>query len=359
MTDDELVALGLCDADRLTTSRPAFVRMLLERGASVDDVRRAAQRGQSHLSALSVALGIYPPGEIDIAEASERTGIPVEDIRTWWHHLGWPDPTLPGSLLNQYDVRLLAILAERIPLGILPIDVISDFLRTTSSSVDAIAESMLNTLRIGLDQPARARGESALDVARTHREVLELLLPDFFEAMGIIFRHATVEGARADLTVNRGGEVWSERTMVFVDLVDYSMIAQGASAQLAEVLDGFEMAVSTSATDYGGRLVKLLGDGAMLTFASRDAAIQAARSLVQDASLPASRAGVATGAVMMRHADYFGPVVNLASRLAGVVEAGEIAVDDSAPVDDAERMYPVQLKGIDDPVKPYRLARGG
>ena len=42
MTDDELVALGLCDADRLHTSRPAFVRMLLEQGATVDEVRAAA-----------------------------------------------------------------------------------------------------------------------------------------------------------------------------------------------------------------------------------------------------------------------------------------------------------------------------
>jgi adenylate cyclase len=358
MTDDELVELGLCDRDRLGTSRPAFIRMLLDQGASVEDIRTAAARSQAHLSALSVGLGIYPPGTIDVADAAERVKVPIADIREWWQTLGWPDPTLPGARLNDYDVRLLQIFAERFPMGLLPFDVIEDFLRSATASVDAIAESMLNTLRIGLDQPARARGESALDIALMHREVLDLLLPDFFEAIGILFRHAVVEGASADLTVNRGGEVWSERTMVFVDLVDYSMIAQGATAQLAEVLERFELAVARGAINYGGRLVKLLGDGAMLTFASRDAAIAAARALVQDTSLPASRAGIATGAVMMRHADYFGPVVNLASRLAGVVEAGEIAVDDSQPVDDGERMYPVHLKGIDDPVKPYRVVAG-
>jgi adenylate cyclase len=192
-------------------------------------------------------------------------------------------------------------------------------------------------------------------MSRAHRTILDLLLPDFFEALTILFRHAVVSGAGAAVTVNRGGEVWSERTMVFVDLVDYTALSQGG--QLREVLDEFETAVAGCATDYSGRLVKLLGDGAMLTFTSRDAGISAATALVRDRSLPPCRAGVSTGAVMLRHADYFGPVVNLASRLSSIVDAGEVAVDDSAEVESAVPMPPTLLKGIDVPVTPYRISR--
>jgi adenylate cyclase len=332
--------------------------MLLDQGATVEEVREAAKHGQPHLSALSVALVVYPPGRNAVTEAARKLNVPVSQIQQWWRDLGWADPSLPGGELNFFDLRLVQILAQRFPMGLLSEDVIADFLRTTATSVESIAESMRNTLRIAVDQPARATGASALEVADTHRRILQLLLPDFFEALQIIFRRAVVAGAPADVAVNEGGEVWSERTMVFVDLVDYSALARGRGAQLAEVLDDFERAVAGCATDYGGRLVKLLGDGAMLTFAGRDAGISAATTLVGDAQLPQCRAGVATGLVMLRHADYFGPVVNLASRLATVIDAGAVAIDDSEDVPGAARLPPTMLKGLDEPVTPYVLGAG-
>jgi adenylate cyclase len=293
---------------------------------------------------------------LTIDDVLERAGVSVEQVREWFHDLGWPDPTSPGARFNEFDVRLLEIFGNRIPMDVLPRAVVADFLRTASATVGAIAESMLNTLRIGLDQPLREGGASPVEVATSHREILQGLLPDFFEAIQVMFRHSVVLGAATDLTVNRGGEIWSERTMVFVDIVDYSTLAQGMGAQLRDVLDHFELAVSSAATDFGGRLVKLLGDGAMLTFAGRDAAVSAAIAIVRDGSLPPCRAGVATGQVMLRHADFFGSVVNLASRLSSIVDAGEVAVDDALDLAGAERMEPTRLKGVDTPVTPYRVS---
>lgn len=355
MTDDELVQLGLCDADKLNTSRPAFVRMLLDEGATVEEILEASKTNAGGLAALATSMWVFPPGRTPAHEVMERVGVSAEDVRTWWRYVGWPDPTLPGSALNEYEIRFLEILAERFPMGLLPDGVIADYLRTTATSIGDIAESMLNTMRIGLDQPAREAGMSAFAVSKQHRDVLVTLMPDFFEALTILFRAAVIAGAREAITTNRGGEVWSERTMVFVDIVDYSSLSRGASHVLRDVLDHFEASVSTYAHDYGGRLVKLLGDGAMLTFATRDAGIRAAVALAQDASLPPCRAGVATGSVLMRHADFFGPVVNLASRLSSVVGPGEVAVDDTLEVPDAEHMAPTLLKGLDAPVTPYRI----
>jgi class 3 adenylate cyclase len=58
---------------------------------------------------------------------------------------------------------------------------------------------------------------------------------------------------------------------------------------------------------------------------------------------------------MMRHADFFGPVVNLASRLSSIVDAGEVAVDNTVDLVGAEQMEPTPLKGIDEPVTPFRI----
>ena len=68
--------------------------------------------------------------------------------------------------------------------------------------------------------------------------------------------------------------------------------------------------------------MKLLGDGAMLRFDDRDHAIAAVVELVATLpELPPCRGASQRVLLSMRNADYFGPVVNLAARLAGAVDA--------------------------------------
>ncbi len=72
------------------------------------------------------------------------------------------------------------------------------------------------------------------------------------------------------------------------------------------------------------------------------------------------RGGVCFGDVITRHGDYYGPVVNLASRLADLAIPGEVLVDgatarsaaDAFEFREAGRR---QLKGFDHPVEVYSL----
>ena len=196
LTDAELVALGLCDEDKLHTSRPAFVRALLRQGATVDNIRDAAEQGQSHLHALMIALVLYPPDGVDAATAAAQAKVSVDELREWWRIMGWPDPTTPGTKLNRLDQRLLQILSQRVPMGVLPAEVIQDFLRTAAGSASAVAEAMTDTMRIGLDKPALERGDSALELALAHRDIVTMLTPEFIEALGIMFKRAVVEIAK-------------------------------------------------------------------------------------------------------------------------------------------------------------------
>ena len=99
--------------------------------------------------------------------------------------------------------------------------------------------------------------------------------------------------------------------------------ACGASAaRLAELAD-------EAARPHGGRLVKLLGDGAMLHFRDPRGAVRATLDLVDaiaDAGLPPGHAGVSAGSLVGRDGDFFGHTVNLAARLSGVATAGVILV---------------------------------
>jgi adenylate cyclase len=78
-----------------------------------------------------------------------------------------------------------------------------------------------------------------------------------------------------------------------------------------------------------------------------------AKAYVDDELLPAVRIGMAYGPVLRVQGDYFGPTVNLASRLVGLAEPGGVVIsEETYRVLNAEstvaatKLAPRRLKGI-------------
>src|SRR5262245_22591023 len=121
-----------------------------------------------------------------------------------------------------------------------------------------------------------------------------------------------------------------------------------------------------TATRHGGRLVKLLGDGAMLRLEDAIVGVDAALDLVETMSgegALSSHAGVHAGPVIERDLDVFGQTVNLASRIADVARPGEVLAS-QAVVDAAgdgafvfERRQDAELKGLPAPITLFRVSR--
>ena len=166
--------------------------------------------------------------------------------------------------------------------------------------------------------------------------------------------------------------------IAFVDLAGYTRLTQEhgdelaarSAAQLAQIADDI-------AGRAGGRLVKLLGDGAMLHFPDPEAAVSASLDLVAaapEAGLPPAHAGVHAGPVVGRDGDFFGHTVNLAARLAGRADPGTVLVSrpvvDSVDARSADRetlpaglrfvpLGEIELRNIRDLVAVFRAERGG
>jgi adenylate cyclase len=77
------------------------------------------------------------------------------------------------------------------------------------------------------------------------------------------------------------------------------------------------------------------------------------------------RAGLAVGPLITRGGDYYGPVVNLASRIADLAVPSEILVTAELR-DEAEKLSPAlhfdpagrrMLKGFDEPIELFSLTR--
>lgn len=120
----------------------------------------------------------------------------------------------------------------------------------------------------------------------------------------------------------------------FADLCGYTARVQILDhVALDDLLSRFEGVVDRAVNQRGGLVVKTLGDAVMFTAPDRATAAAIATELValtmDDEVLPPAKAGVAFGFVLLRNGDCFGPVVNLASRLAAEAAPGQVLVDAS------------------------------
>jgi adenylate cyclase len=155
--------------------------------------------------------------------------------------------------------------------------------------------------------------------------------------------------------------------IVFVDLSGFTRLTEergdDAAVRSATTLQRYAEAVATSRE---GRLVKLLGDGALLRFSEVQHGVEAALDLVEimgAAGSLSAHAGIHAGPVIERDLDLFGRTVNLASRIASVAGPGEVLASRAVveAVDHAslrfERVDERSFKGISDPVTLFRVWR--
>ncbi|MBT5264122.1 MAG: adenylate/guanylate cyclase domain-containing protein [Rhodospirillaceae bacterium] len=135
------------------------------------------------------------------------------------------------------------------------------------------------------------------------------------------------------VTVNLGNK--AEVGILFTDIVDSTRMTSEIGDDGAQrVVEHHEDMVDASVKEFNGRRVKHLGDGLMLSFASLDKMMQCARAIHQakqaaadvqiDVPEYAIKVGGHFGEAIEKEGDFFGSTVQLAARVAGVAEAGEV-----------------------------------
>jgi class 3 adenylate cyclase len=153
--------------------------------------------------------------------------------------------------------------------------------------------------------------------------------------------------------------------IVFVDLSGFTRLTEEEGDELAAERSRELASVVRTAADRGrGRVIKLLGDGAMLHFGSAADAVRAASDVIdlaEAAGLPPARAGIAAGPLIRRDGAYFGHTVNRAARICDAAAASTVTaateVADLMPDRSWEPLGETTLKGVPDPVALVRLSR--
>jgi adenylate cyclase len=156
--------------------------------------------------------------------------------------------------------------------------------------------------------------------------------------------------------------------LAFIDLVSSTEWAESLGAdQRSDALRRFEMEASAIALAQGARLVKLIGDEAMLVAEDPAALCSAAVAVCEmadaDPVLPAARGAIGFGYVTARDGDYFGPLVNTVARATKVADPGSIVatVEVARTLDPArwstEPLGATELRGVGQEVHLSRVVR--
>jgi class 3 adenylate cyclase len=155
------------------------------------------------------------------------------------------------------------------------------------------------------------------------------------------------------------------QAIAFVDLSGYTELTAEAGDELAaEFATSLQALAESACRAHRGRVVKLLGDGVMLRYPSIADAVRSVGGLmgaIGEAGLPDAHAGIAAGPLVVRDGDVYGHTVNLAARIAGQAQAGEILVsrDLIGRLDDAGIRWvdagEARLKGLPAPAPLARI----
>jgi adenylate cyclase len=133
------------------------------------------------------------------------------------------------------------------------------------------------------------------------------------------------------------------------------------------VLADFERVTTEAVTKHGGRVVKHIGDEVMFVMADPGAACDVALTLCErygpSAGTPVLRGALAFGPLVRGYGDFYGPIVNLASRMVGIAEPGAVVVSDDLRTRADGSSFSFQplgarrLRGFPDAVDVYAVER--
>ncbi len=378
----ELIAAGVLKAvadssfPEADINRVRIAESLIAEGYALSDLARVI--GEGHLSFRTVENLLASPMALDGRSLEERVveaDETLDQIDRLYEIWGLARPE-PGQTAREDELRLLEVLAGFRAAGI-DAERLVDATRYIGELTRRIAEGQIQFFRTSVIEPLIASGLPMGDVIERGIPVGGKLQPNARALVAWLhtrhFENAIVQNlvSLMEHAMEESGvqpaEPAAPPAIAFVDLTGYtSLTERTGDLDAARLATAFGDLVHHAAAAQRGRVVKLIGDGAMLHFAGPADAVRAGAQIVQRAEttgIPPARVGIHCGDVIPRDGDFFGRTVNVASRIQGHAHPREVLV--SREVEraclgegfDFEHLGLVDLKGLTTETELFRLAQ--
>jgi adenylate cyclase len=345
-------------------------RQLLERlageGVPLEELREAVEGGRLTLLPVERALAgdgaRYTPREV-----SELAEVDLDLLQRATAALGTPFSDPDERSQTEADLEEARRIRAYRDAGI-PDEGIVQVARTIGVATARIADANRELVRGALMRP----GDTEHDLALRFAAAAEHMLPIFEPTLAYTFRAHMLEQVRRDVIGAAdlaSGEVAGtvEVAVCFADLVGFTRLGEQIETEELGLVAGRLDELASAAAEPPVRLVKLIGDAAMLVSDDAAAMADAALGMIEaadreGADFPRLRAGVSHGSALVRSGDYYGRPVNMASRLTAIAKPGSVLLDAAAKNAAGEGfVYSFagerQLKGFDSRTRLFRARR--
>ena len=348
-------------------SRLALLERLEQDGVPLEELHKAVEEGR--LAVLPIEHLIAGEPRFSLQEVAERAGVPTDFLSRQLRSLGVVVPGTEEVALSAEDLEQAHRAKLLMDSGLEP-EEIAELGRTIAVAMSQFAAASRQVMATAFAGPE----DTELDIAERIGEHAESLIPLVGPTMDYVYRlHLREQLRHAAFAARdlRGRDTPASETITvgFADLVGYTELGQSVPAEELGRVTGRLDEISREVATGPVRLVKLIGDAAMLASPDTEALIEAMFELIEGmevdeegeggVSFPVLRAGVARGAVLSRGGDYYGAPVNLASRITDVARPGSVLVskevmDEVAALYDFSDAGNKHLKGISGTVHLYR-----
>src|SRR5690349_1673187 len=151
-------------------------------------------------------------------------------------------------------------------------------------------------------------------------------------------------------------------TFLFTDIEGSTRRWEADAESMRMAIDAHNTVLREAVELNGGTVFNYTGDGMCAVFASPCSAVEAAIGAQRLLALPV-RMGIATGEAELRDGDYFGTVLNRASRVMAAGHGGQILVADSTAGllggVDLVNLGPRRLRDLPNPITVFQLHASG
>jgi adenylate cyclase len=338
-------------------ARERLLQSLVDQGVGIEELRAAVAEDRLVLLPVEQMLS----GRYTAEDVEEMTGLPADSLLAIRRSLGLPEGLPGGRVFSQADVEAARSIRTFIEAGF-DEEAIAEISRVLGEGMARVSA----TAGAAFGQTFLRAGDREDEAAWRFAKMAESLTDAFEPVLAAAFRAHVLDNVRRTMisgTELATGQLAGEQELAvcFADLVGFTHLgSEVQTRELGDVVRRFGE-IAASVAEPPVRLVKTIGDAALLGSREADALVAAALRLLEEveaADLPTVRAGIAWGPAIPRSGDLYGHAVNLASRVTGIARPGSVLCTEEVrqAAEDFDWSYAGRhrLKGIGDSIPLYR-----
>jgi adenylate cyclase len=265
-------------------------------------------------------------------DVATQAGVSVEEARRLWRALGFPDAGEEAAFTDA-DLAALGSLVGAVHQGAIDFDTAVQLTRALGQTMARLADWEVGTLSARVEQLESGDEATGSRIGSALRLTEQVGIP--FEQLLVYAwrRHLAAAVARVEALGAADVDLHTTQVTVgFADLVQFTALSnQMDQGRIGDLVEVFESRCQDVVAAHNGRVIKTLGDSVLFVSEDPVRALDMAWGIVEvigrDNRLPDVRVGLATGSVVMRLGDVFGPPVNMAARLTGVARRNRVITD--------------------------------